>query len=364
MKQILVIQNKRIGDVLISSVIANNLKKIFPQSYITYFVYDYTSGVLEGNPNIDEIHQIKEAWLKKPSNLIKTITAVRKKHYDIVFDPYAKLQSRLLCYYSGAEFRIGFKRKGKKLKLPFYSHPIEFLPKKTKECGKAIENRIHLIRSVFDFPISASGETEVNYEPKIFLTKEEQNYNPLEGLKKPVIMLGVLGSTPQKSMPYAYIASLIDYIASTYDATLLFNYAPHQRAEAEKIYASCKHRDKINLDIYENSIRGFIKLMNQCDLLVSNEGGSVHIAKALNKPTFTVYSPYIEKEDWNSFEDGKFHDSVHLLEEKPELYEGFTREKRKEIEVDPSIMYKELTPAIIRKKLVPFLSHHLTKNKL
>lgn len=362
MKQILVIQNKRIGDVLISSVIANNLKTIFPESYITYFVYDYTAGVLEGNPHIDKIQCVQESWLKKPSNLIKTITAIRKKKYDIIFDPYAKLQSRLLCYYSGAEYRIGFKRKGKKLKLPFYSHPIEFLPKKTKDCGKAIENRIHLISSVFEFPISTSGKPIIQYAPKIFLSHKEQNYQPLGDLKKPIIMLGVLGSTPQKSMPYAYIASLIDYIAVTYNATLLFNYAPHQRAEADKIYALCKHRDKINLDRYEDSIRGFIKLMNQCDLLVSNEGGSVHITKALNKPTFTVYSPYIEKEDWNSFEDGVFHDSIHLLEEKPALYEDFTRDERKEIEADPTPMYEQLTPEMILKKLIPFLTHHLKAN--
>ena len=32
MKKILIIQNKRIGDVLLSSVIANNIKTVFPDS--------------------------------------------------------------------------------------------------------------------------------------------------------------------------------------------------------------------------------------------------------------------------------------------------------------------------------------------
>ena len=59
-KKILVIQNKRIGDVLISSVIANNIKKVFPKCHVTYFVYDYTVGVLENNPNIDKIISVKE----------------------------------------------------------------------------------------------------------------------------------------------------------------------------------------------------------------------------------------------------------------------------------------------------------------
>ncbi len=70
LKQILVIQNKRIGDVLISSVIANNIKKVFPKSHVTYFVYDYTVGVLENNPNIDRVISVQEKVLKKPLRTI------------------------------------------------------------------------------------------------------------------------------------------------------------------------------------------------------------------------------------------------------------------------------------------------------
>jgi ADP-heptose:LPS heptosyltransferase len=352
MKQILVIQNKRIGDVLISSVLANNLKKRFPESTITYLVYPYTAGVLEHNPNIDHIWTVDEKWLKKLPNLLKMIHQVRRKKFDIIFDPYAKLQSRLLSYFSGAAYRIGFKRPGKKLLLPFYSHPVHFIPKRTKFCGKAIENRLNLVNSVF--PMQELDDT-----PKIYVTEKEANYNRIQHLKKPVIMLGVLGSTPQKSMPYKYVAALIDYIAENYDASLLFNYAPYQKTEAEAIYNLCAHKDQIHLAIYEDSIRGFITLMNQCDLLISNEGGSVHIAKALNKPTFTMYSPYIEKEDWNSFEDGMKHQSVHLLDFKPELYESFTREERKAIEADPSRLYLELTPDLILASLKPYLKNHL-----
>ena len=73
--RILVIQNKRIGDVLISSVIAANIKKVYPGAHITYFVYDYCAGVLEGNPNIDHIWTVNAKKLKKATDLgIKTIT--------------------------------------------------------------------------------------------------------------------------------------------------------------------------------------------------------------------------------------------------------------------------------------------------
>ncbi len=352
MQKILVIQNKRIGDVLISSVIANNIKKVFPKSHITYFVYDYTTGVLEQNPHINRVISVQEKELKRLPKLLKTMLKVRSERYDIIFDPYAKFQSRMLCLFSKAPYRIGLKRQHKTLKLPFYTHPISFLEQRTKSCGKAIEDRINMISSVFDLK-------NPDYEPKITLTASEEHYSRIAKLPRPVIMIGVLGSTPQKSMPYEYIVTLINYITKTYKATLLFNYAPHQKEEALKIYEQCKDKALINLDIYEDSIRGFIKLMRQCDLLIANEGGSVHITKALHRPTFTIYSPYVNKEHWCSFEDGDQHDSIHLLEEKPNLFDTFTLEERRKIEENPDTLYKELTPDMILAKLKPFLTQHL-----
>ena len=52
MQKILIIQNKRIGDVLIASVIANNFKRKYPNSEVHFMAYNYTIGVLEQNPNI------------------------------------------------------------------------------------------------------------------------------------------------------------------------------------------------------------------------------------------------------------------------------------------------------------------------
>jgi len=354
MKKILIIQNKRIGDVLISSVIANNIKKLYPESHVNFMAYDFTTGVIEHNPNIDTIISINEKELKKIPNLIKMIRKVRKEKYDIIFDPYSKLQSRLICYFSKAEYRIGNKRKYKKLPLSFYSHPINLLDEKTQVCGKAIEDRINLITSVF--PLK-----NPDYKPKITLQEDEKTYPKLHKYKHPVLMLGILGSTPQKSMPYEYIAEVVDFITTNYKVHILFNYAPNQKAEADKIYEMCTNKESIILDIYEDSIRGFVRLMYACDVMVANEGGIVHIAKALNKPTFTIFSPYVNKDHWASFEDRKQHESIHLLEEKPDLFETFTFEERKKIEENPHDLYKKLTPEMIIPKLEQFLALHIKK---
>ena len=352
MKKILVIQNKRIGDVLIASLIAANIKTVIPNSRVDYLVYDYTTGVIENNPNIDRIIPLNEKELKKIPTLLKTAWHIRKENYDIIFDPYSKFQSKFISLLSKAPIRVGYQKKGKSSIFNFHTHKVLPLDKKTLPCGKSIEERVHLVDSVF--PLEAPI-----YTPKIYLTDTEKKYSKLNNYSKPVVMVGVLGSTPQKSMPYSYIVELIDYVTSNFEVNVMFNYAPNQKAEATKIYEACKHQDAIIFDLYEPTIRGFISLMNQCKLLIANEGGSVHIAKALDKPTFTIFSPYILKSDWSSFEDGQLHTSVHLLDEKPDLF-STSREDRRKIEEDPTFLYNQLTPEIILKKLTPFLKHHIT----
>ncbi len=353
MKKILIIQNKRIGDVLISSVIANNFKAKYPNSEIHFLAYDFTHGVILNNPNIDKIININDKELKKLYVLLKLILQIRQEKFDIIFDPYSKTQSRLICKFSGAKQTIGHKSRKKFGNFGFYTNPVDFLIEKTKICGKAIEDRIHLLNQ--------SGNYEpINYEPKIFLSNEEKNENWLRNYSdKKVIVLGILGSTPQKSMSYEYISRIIDFIADNYNVYLLFNYAPNQKTEAEKIYNLCKNKSNIILDIYSPTIRDFCKLMNQCSLLVSNEGGTVHIAKALNKPTFTIFSPYILKDDWASFEDGTFHKSVHLLDENQDLMNSFSFDELKNIEKNPNILYQKHTPEMIIPALDIFLKNNL-----
>jgi heptosyltransferase-2 len=281
------------------------------------------------------------------------IVQVRHEKYDVIFDPYSKLQSRLICKFGAAKITVGHKSRKKIGNLGYYTHPVGILKTKSHICGKAIEDRIHLLKQVDFFE-------NINYEPKIFLTKEEKQFRVPEKYRdKKIIMLGILGSTPQKSMPYEYIAQIVDHIANTFDCYLLFNYAPNQKEEADKIYNLCQNKPNIILDIYASSIRDFAVLMNQCAVLVSNEGGTVHIAKALNTPTFTIFSPYINKDDWSSFEDGKFHKSVHLLDFLPNAISELSYEQNKEIEKNPRAMYLKLTPKMIIPELDSFLKDHL-----
>jgi heptosyltransferase-2 len=83
------------------------------------------------------------------------------------------------------------------------------------------------------------------------------------------------------------------------------------------------------------------------------------MAKAIDKPTFTIYSPFIKKESWNSFENMDKHESIHLKDCKPDLYNDNSRAFLKTVEKEPLAYYNQLTVDMIWRQLQPYLQKTL-----
>jgi ADP-heptose:LPS heptosyltransferase len=351
--KILVIQQKMIGDVLVSSILCNNLKKQYPESTIAYMVNAYTIPVIENNPNIDSIIVFKDEFKDNKFDFLKFLFQIRKSKYDIVIDAYGKIESNLVTLFSGAKTKIGFFKPYSK---SLYHYTINEIDKPTTNAGTAIENRLNLLK-----PLNFSSA--LDYKPFIVLTDEEikngkqilEKFNV--DFSKKIYMIGVLGSGNNKTYPFEYMAEILDMIVEKTNATLLFNYIPSQENEAKEIYNLClsKTQENIKIDLIPKSIREFLSVTYYCNALIGNEGGAVNMAKAINIPTFTIFSTWIIKEAWNSFEDGKLNVSVHLKDFRPDLYGDKTPKEMMEKALE---LYQELKPEMIK----PLLETYLIKN--
>ncbi len=169
----------------------------------------------------------------------------------------------------------------------------------------------------------------MDFKPKVFLTdieiKEAKNLLQRFGVqtgKKPLIMFGILGSEWYKTYPLEKMSKIIDFTVEQLDADVIFNYMPSQKEEALKVFNFCdpKTQKRIYLDLYSEGLRPFLALLSQCDMLIGNEGGAVNMAKALNVPTFSLFSPSVDKETWQIFENEIENESIHLKDLKPEIY--------------------------------------------
>ncbi len=350
--KILVIQQKMIGDVLTSSIICEALRKEYPSSTIHYIVNSNTKPVILENPAFDQIIEFKNEYRESKLAFFKFLHQIRKSKYNLVIDAFGKLESNLISLFSGAPKRISYY---KWYTQSVYTKVIKRASKPVTNASTAIENRLRLV-----LPENRLATDII--KPKIFLSEKEKEkakeflVTSNIDLQKPLIMISVVGSESIKTLPFEYMAKAIDEIVTITDADILFNYIPNQEKDARAVYnlTSSKTQKNIHFDVFGKSLREFIAILYHCDALIGNEGGAVNMAKALNKPTFTIFSPWIIKKDWNMFEDGINHDSIHLIDVRPELYGDTSPKKMK----DESLkLYKEFTPEYILPKLNNYIKN-------
>ncbi len=341
-----------IGDVLVSTVICKNLRKAYPNAQIDYMVYKSTMPVLQGHNEIDNIIIFEEKHRKNKLQLLRLIHSIRKTKYNIVIDSYSKLESFLTVFFSGAKQKISYKKPARNF---LYTDNVPMLQKAKTNIGLTLERRLSLLRPlnlVIDFDVV----------PELFVTDIEKEFatqifkdNKLD-ISRPTIMLSIIGSSENKTYPLEYMAKIIDFIAANYNANLLFNYIPNQIKQAQLVYDNCKKETQKNIyfNVLGKNLREFIAIMNACDFIIGNDSGSINMAKALDKPSFIIFSPWIHKKMWATFEDGILHDSVHLKDFKPKLFQNKTD---KELKQDALKLYLFLKPEFIYNKLGLFLEN-------
>jgi ADP-heptose:LPS heptosyltransferase len=352
--KILVIQQKMIGDVLVSSIICNNLRTAYPDAQIDYLVYASTTPVLEGNSSIDNIILFEEKHRKSKKELLKLGFQIRNEKYDLVIDAYSKLESWILVFLSNAKRKISYKKTGRNF---LYTDNVPFAPYPKTNLGLAIERRLSLIEPL-DLKI------QIDPIPKLFVS-EKENQDALAVFEKhnvrkdrKTVMISLLGSEKLKTYPLEFMSKVVDYIADNADVNILFNYFPKQIEDAKTVFNTCKPstQEKIYFDLLGGDLRSFIAIMNQCDLIIGNDGGAINMAKALEKPSFIIFSPWIEKKIWATFEDEIHHLSVHLKDYRSDLFE---QKSEKMLKKEALSLYQEFKPEFFKDKMESFLEKNI-----
>ena len=78
------------------------------------------------------------------------------------------------------------------------------------------------------------------------------------------------------------------------------------------------------------------------------------MGKAFELPTFSIFSPWILKSAWNSYEAGGDNRSVHLADLHPDLY----RQHPKKYKKQAASYYAKLDPEFVIERMMIFLDHH------
>lgn len=349
--KIAVIQPKMIGDVLITSVIFEVLKEKYPNSQLHYIINSNTLPVVLNNPYIDEYILLNPEIEKGFKGFFSQTKRIKKQKYDVIIDSYGKLKTAFFCFFSSANKTISFH---KWYSNALYTDTVIRTKHSISTATKAIEHRLQLLEPLgVDFKV---------IKPTIYLSHEELSLAKDKlisngiNLSKPLVMISVVGSSMDKTYPYKFMANCIDMISKDNDLQLLFNYIPNQKEDAKKIFDLCtpEAQNKILFDFYASSLRDFMAITHFCSALIGNEGGATNIAKALNIPTFTIFSPFILKNDWNMFENGDTNVSVHISD--------FIDEEISKKKNTSAYYYSLFKPLLFENKLNIFIKNNILKS--
>lgn len=328
---ILIIQKKFMGDVLVTSAIFPLLKTKFPDSEISVLLDEKHAQILGENPYITN-------YIFFQKSFFKTLAELRKVKFDLVIDPYSKLETAVLSFLSGAKSKIGFYKAYTQF---FYNRPVKRSKTlKSESTTFAIEHRLQLLE-----PLNISFKEVF---PKVFLSKHEIENAQKILLKNNVtaddtlVMLSTFGSTQEKTYPLEFMAKVINQIAGcSSDVKILCNYMPFQKHLFDQMFQSFPEetKNRIVKNFETKNLREFIAVTSMCKCLIGNEGGATNVSKSLGVPTFTIFSPQIQAEQWAWSSDLKIDVFVHVKDYVPE-----------------SVTYLDFQPTFFQDKLQNFLS--------
>ncbi len=298
MKKILVIQLKQIGDVLLSSPICNTLKKNYPDSQIDYIVYDYTAGVVENNPNIDNIIKISSKERENKLEFIKLLMKLPK--YDICINIQGKIEGLLITLFSRAKMKISWNKKGWRI---LHTHPVDTDKQmKITGAGNTIDGRLALL--------SPLGNLDYDRDLKIWIKDEERkNIKKIMesagiNLEKPIISFGVTSRREFRIWPKDRFAKLIDFLYEKYGIQAILFYAPNDKkynSEEEhcnSVKELVQNKEAVFTNIKTKSARELIVLLAESDMYIGNDNGPRHFAQAVDTPSFAIFTTLNNKKSF------------------------------------------------------------------
>jgi heptosyltransferase-2 len=337
-----------IGDVLTSAMLFEPLRKKFPNAELHYLVNSHTLPVVENNPFIDKLVLFTPEMEQSKLVFFQFLKKIRREKYNVIIDVYSKWSSALISFFSGTEKRIG--KKKWYLRWAYTDNISLSAPKKESQIPQAFINRFDFLKPVLD-------EIDYQTKPKIFLSETEKTEvkKKLEkqGLSENLIMVNCLGSGPSKTYPLKYLASLLDKLVGNFPKKkLILNAMPSQKKEVDRLISFCSEKTKSAISGFRpEGLREFIVTTSFCDAVIGNEGGAINMAKALDIPTFAIFSPWIDLKAWGH-QNEPLHVNIHLKVYEPELFEGKDKEQLKANAMD---LYEGFKPELFQEKLKAFL---------
>ncbi|MCL6494755.1 MAG: glycosyltransferase family 9 protein [Ignavibacterium sp.] len=265
----------RIGDVVLSTPLPREIKRVYPESFVAVLVREYTKDIYLNNPFVDEIIVYEEND-KSLESFIKQVQLIRSYKFNYAFMLLPAERLNYILFLAGIPFRVGVGHKVfQMLTFTKFVDRKKYIP-----LHHEADYALDMIRKIGIEPISL--------EPEIHLSETEKQKaiefrNQLIDKDQKLIGINTTSGNSAPNLPVdEYRKLLIRFLQDDNLKVIVTDKNP-----PEEIL----NISGVQFPFIDNSLRDAIIKFSALDLLISNSTGPMHICAALKVPTLSLFCP-------------------------------------------------------------------------
>lgn len=277
-KKILIIRTDRLGDVILSTPVIENLRRAFPNIHLSFMCQPYTKDVLVGNPYLDQVIVYDKYGTEKSFwTTVKFALKLRKEKFDWAIVLHPTNRAHIIAFLAGIPLRVGWDRKyafflSKKIphdKQKGQKHEVEY----TLDVLRALH--ISIDSKKLFFPLDEKSEVKIQ---SLLLGQRVEE-------KEDFFVIHPSASCPSKRWPQDHFLQLIKLLQEKFKIKIILI-----GSESEKKFSNqlASHEGVVDLR-GKLTLKETAALLKRAKLFISNDSGPVHIAAALNTPVISIF---------------------------------------------------------------------------
>ncbi len=296
MTKFLLVNPFGIGDVLFTTPVIRAVKENVPDSSIGYWCNERVASIVRSDPSVYTVFALtrgdikrtaRRSWFGKAALWHGLIRQIKKERFDVCFDFSLDYRYGLVCKLAGIKTRIGFNYKSRgrfltgKVDIEGYGlkHMVEYYADLPRMAGIGMSSK--------EMSLSLSGEARGAAE-KIF-----RRYGI--GGKNKIIGISAGGGASwgkdaqYKHWPAANFAWLVNRLYKDLRADIVLLGDEQEKSIADRI-AGAVDGQVVNI-AGKTTLEELCGVIGGLDLLVTNDGGPLHIAVASGVKTVSLFGP-------------------------------------------------------------------------
>ncbi|MFH1335688.1 MAG: lipopolysaccharide heptosyltransferase II [Candidatus Zixiibacteriota bacterium] len=281
-EKILIIRFSSLGDIILTTPVLETLKVKFPQSQIYFLTKAKYSDLLANDPRIHTLIEFDpQGKHKRVKGCKRLVKQLRSYDFDLLIDLHSNLRSFFLRHLVKSGIKTKYRKRWFSRFLMVHFKFLNIKPVSTLESYLGVFKNLQ-IEPEKKIPALFVDQDDIEYSEKFILDA---------GIKKDDIVIGVHPGARWETKRWdeekfeQVCHKLIQKIDCKF---ILFGDSEDGeliRGMAEKLPNS-KVTKAIGL-----SLSQLMSLVKNCDCLITNDSGPMHIAEALRVPVIAIFGP-------------------------------------------------------------------------